>query len=61
MTARNNSEDGLVEGIIERLVHVEPKLREEPQAYKRAIMRMAIAAYMEDQDMMIRGALERHG
>lgn len=48
-----------MEHIIERLAGVEPKLKDEPQAYKRAVMRMAIAEYMKEQDEMWR-AFERH-
>ena len=50
-----------MEHIIERLAQKEPKLLDEPQAYKRAVMRMAIAEYMREQDDMIRDAFERHG
>ncbi len=56
-----DKEKSYVQSIAESLDGVQPELLDEPAAYKRAIIRMAILEYMNIQDEMIRDALERHG
>ncbi|MCJ8334587.1 MAG: hypothetical protein MJH10_10140 [Epibacterium sp.] len=50
-----------ISAIAARLDGVQPQLRDEPNAYKRAVARMAIAEYMREEDEMIRDAFQRHG
>ena len=45
----------------DKLAKKEPEMKDEDQAYKKAIIRMAIREYMNDEAALMVGAFERHG
>ena len=47
--------------ICDRLATVQPDIRNEPQAYKRAVIRMALAEHMKLEHEIMASAFDRHG
>lgn len=47
--------------VAERLDGVQPQMRDEPNAYKRAIIRMAIEEHMRLDHEAMTDVFERHG
>lgn len=50
-----------LEFFVNKLANIQPPIRSELQAYKKAVIRMTIIEYMKEQEAVMMDAVARHG